>query len=132
MDKRLSFNIKKQMVELAGACFWFWNDFYSFLASSGVPSSLYDQFPKQNYNKYDAMRGILGALEEQGDFESINRLISNFYQLDNAVNPEKLDTEQAKKQLAKFREIVGDDPIEAEIQRRKHKKARAEYCTGSA
>ena len=41
MAQQLSFVVEEQMVSLAGACFWFWNSFYSFLENCGVPKSLY-------------------------------------------------------------------------------------------
>ena len=31
MEKLISFNVKEQMVKLAGACFWYWNSFHLFL-----------------------------------------------------------------------------------------------------
>ena len=127
MEKRISFNIKEKMVGLAGACFWYWNSFHSFLESSGVPKSLHQQYPKDAFNKYDVMRNILGILEERGQIETINALISNFYRLRNAVDRDNLDNDKAKRLLQEFRDSVGNDPIEAAIKEKDREKARASY-----
>ncbi len=127
MAKRISFDIKEQMVGLAGACFWFWNSFHSFLESSGVPRSLYQRYPKDAFNKYQVMRNILGVLEEQGQMETIHALISNFYRLTNAVDRDNLDTKKAKRLLQTFRDSVGNDPIEAAIKNQQPEESRAEY-----
>ena len=81
MAKRIGFTVKEQMVGLAGACFWYWNSFHSFLESSGVPSSLHRRYPKETFNKYDVMRNILAVLEDRGEVDTINSLIPNFYRL---------------------------------------------------
>ena len=127
MAKRISFAIKEQMAGLAGACFWYWNSFHSFLESSGVPRSLHRRYPKDAFNKYDVMRNILAVLEDQGQIDTINSLISNFYRLRNAVDRDNLDTDKAKRLLQEFRESVGNDPIEAAIREQQRDKARAEY-----
>jgi len=115
------------MVGLAGACFWFWNSFHSFLESSGVPRSLHQRYPKDAFNKYQVMRNILGVLEDQGRVDMINTLISNFYRLDNAVDRDNLDTKKAKQLLQRFRDSVGNDPIEAAIKEQQQEKARRDY-----
>jgi len=40
MAKKLSLEAKEKIVGLAGACFWYWNGYYSFRDSCGVPQSL--------------------------------------------------------------------------------------------
>jgi len=115
------------MVALAGACFWFWNSFHNFLESSGVPRSLHQRYPKDAFNKYDVMRNILDVLEERGDIDTINTLISNFYRLKNAVDRDNLDNEKAKRLLQEFRDTVGNDPIEAAIKNKQQAQARADY-----
>ena len=127
MVKRISFEVKEQMVGLTGACFWFWNSFYSFLESSGVPRTLYQRYPKDSFNKYEVMRNILGILEDQGQVKIISALISNFYRLKNAVDRDHLDTERAKRLLQEFRNSVGNDPIEAAIKEKEQEKARVNY-----
>ena len=115
------------MVSLAGACFWFWNSFYSFLESCGVPKSLYQQYPRSTFNKYEVMRNVLGFLEERNEAETLRKMISNFYRLRNAVDRDNLDTARAKRLLQEFRESVGDDPIEAAIKERQREQKRANY-----
>lgn len=127
MKKRLSFDIKERMVQLAGACFWYWNSFHSFLESSGVPRSLFQRYPKDAFNKYDVMRNVLTVLEENDRIDAINGLISNFYKLKGAVDRDNLDNNRAIQLLEEFRTSVGDDPIESEIERREGEKRREDY-----
>ena len=116
----MRFEVKEQIISLSGACFWYWNSYYSFLDSCGVPKSLYKRYPKDSFKKYDVMRNVLEVLEDQkqGD-DVINNIISNFYRLNNAVDKDNLDNNKAKKLLDEFREIVGNDPIEIEIKNKK-------------
>jgi restriction endonuclease Mrr len=124
MAKRLAFELKQRMVALTGACFWYWNNFYSFLDSCGVPRSLYQRFPKESFNKYDAMRNILTHLEETGNADILNNVVSSFYRLKNAVDRDNLDEAKAKALLQEFRQQVGNDPIDRELERREQQKRR--------
>ena len=127
MKNQFSFAIKQQMIELSHTCFWYWGTFYSFLESSGVSKSHYQRYPKDTFTKRQAMRNILGDLEERGQIDTINALISNFYRLKNAVDRDKLDTKEAKRLLQEFRDSVGNDPIETAIKQQQQEKARADY-----
>lgn len=127
MSKKLSFETKERMVTLAGTCFWFWNSFYSFLESSGVPKDLPRRFPKESFNKYDVMRNVLTWLEEHGDQNTINAIVSNFYKLRNAVDRDNLDEKRAKQLLEEFREAVGTDPIDREIEKRERARAKQAF-----
>ena len=111
---KINYNIKAKMVELAGACFWYWSSFHGFLDSSGISKSLYGKYPKGSFSKYDVMRNVLDVLEDRNDTEKINAVVSNFYRLDNAIDRDQLDNKRAKQLLQEFRETVGNDPIEAE------------------
>lgn len=73
------------------------------------------------------MRNILDYLEETNQIEIINTIISNFFKLKNAVDRDALDEKKAKKLLEEFRSLVGNDPIEAEIQKRKQDETRNNY-----
>jgi hypothetical protein len=127
MSRRLSFDIKERMVTLAGTCFWFWDSFYSFLDSSGVPKERQRRYPREAFNKYAAMRNILGDLEATGNIAAIDALVSNFYRLPSPADRDKLDVKKAKGLLDEFRSAVGNDPIEREIESRERKRARAAY-----
>ena len=127
MGKRIRFDIKEQMVGLSGACFWYWNSFYSFLDSSGVPRQVYQRYPRDAFNKYQAMRNILADLEKADQTEIVDSLIASFYRLKSAVDRDKLDEQKAKSLLGEFRESVGDDPIEAAIEEKQQRKARVAY-----
>lgn len=127
MAKRINFQLKEAIVALSGACFWYWNSFYSFLDSCGVPKGLKNRFPKESYNKYQVMRNVLDHLEETNQTEIINNIISNFFKLKTAVDRDALDEKKAKQLLNEFRDLVGDDPIEQEIQKRKQEEARSNY-----
>jgi len=125
--KKLDFEVKEKMVALSGACFWFWNSYYSFLESCGVPRRLIQKFPKDAYNKYDLMRNVLSALEDSKDWETINAIISNFYKMRGPLDRDQLDGRKAKILLNEFRELIGNDPIEEEIRRQAQAKARKRY-----
>jgi restriction endonuclease Mrr len=127
MAKKLSFEAKEKLVELAGACFWYWNGFYSFLDSCGVPKSLQNKYPREAYNKYAMMRAILGELDQAGNVELIGSIASGFYRLKGPIDRDQLDEEKAKRLLAEFRGAIGDDPIEAEIKKRENERARASH-----
>jgi hypothetical protein len=127
--KKINYEVKEAMVSLSGACFWYWNSFYSFLNSCGISESLRNRFPKESFNKYQVMRNILEHLEGVGDVDTINNLISNFFRLRGAVDRDALDEKKAKVLLADFRELVGNDPIDAEINRRKREEARSKYSS---
>lgn len=127
MTKKLSFEAKEKMVELAGACFWFWAGFYSFLDSCGVPKALQRKYPREAYNKYTMMRAILGDLDQVGNTELINSLASGFYRLKGPMDRDQLDEKKANRLLTEFREAIGNDPIEAEIKKREHELARSTH-----
>ena len=127
MTKRLSFEAKEAMVGLSGACFWFWKGFHSFLDACGVSRALRARYPRESYNKYDLMRNSLTDLDEAGDIDGIRALVSGFYRLTGPVDRDHLDVERAKRLLTEFRQLVGDDPIEAEVRRREHQAARESH-----
>lgn len=127
MAKKLSFEAKEKMVELSGACFWYWAGFFSFLDSCGVPKVLQKKYPQGAYNKYTMMRAILTELDQSGSSELINSIASGFYRLKGPLDPDQLDEKKAKRLLAEFSAAIGDDPIEAEIQRREQSRAKANH-----
>lgn len=127
MSKKLSFEAKEKLVELAGACFWYWNGFYSFLDSCGVPRTLQSKFPREAYNKYTMMRAILAELDQSGNTDVINSIASGFYKLNGPMDRDNLDERKAKRLLTEFREAIGDDPIEAEIKKREKARVKASY-----
>lgn len=129
MRKKINYELKESIVSLSGACFWYWNSFHSFLDSCGVPKALQQKYPKEAYNKYQVMRNVLEHLEESNKIEVINTIISNFFRLRNAVDRDALDEKKAKQLLAEFRTLVGNDPIEKEIERRKQEESRENYKT---
>ncbi len=129
LAKKINYEIKESIVSLSGACFWYWNSFHSFLDSCGVSKSLQQRYPKETYNKYQVMRNILESLEESNNIDVINHIISNFFRLKNAVDRDALDEKKAKQLLSEFRDLVGNDPIEKEIERRKREESRDKYKT---
>ncbi|MBF0344129.1 MAG: restriction endonuclease [Nitrospirae bacterium] len=116
--KKLDFQTKEKLISLSGACFWYWGSFYKFLDSCGVPKSTVNRYPKESFNKYQVMENVLSDLEKANKPEIIESIISNFFQMQNALDKDKLDTEKAKTLLHEFRELVKNDPIEREIQKR--------------
>jgi len=127
MKKRLSFEAKEKMVALSGACFWFWNSLYSFFDSCGVPRQIWERYPREAFNKYQLMRNILTDLDNAGKTDIINAIVSNFYRMRGPVDRDNLDVKKAQGLLNEFREMVGTDPIEAEIKRQAQEKARSEH-----
>lgn len=125
--KKISFELKEMMVSLSGTCFWYWNSFYSFLHSCGVSRQLTSRYPKEAYNKYQVMRNILENLEAANQIDVINQIISTFFRLKGAVDKDALDEMRAKNLLAEFRGMVGNDPIEVEIQKRKREESKSNY-----
>ena len=124
---KLNYDIKQQMITLAGACFWYWNGFYTFLESCDVPRRLYEKYPKGAFSKYDVMRNILGDLEDADKSDILNNIISNFFRMRGPADSDVPDPEKARKLLQEFRESVGNDPIEKELERRKRDEAKKRY-----
>lgn len=125
MAKKIRFDIKEKLVSLTGACFWYWGNLYSFFDSCGVSKSIYTLWPKESHNKYDVMRNIIQYLENKNDTDVINNIISNFYQMDNAVDKDYLDNQKAQRLLKEFRDAVGSDPIQNEIEKQKKNERQA-------
>ncbi|MDO8468168.1 MAG: restriction endonuclease [Candidatus Peribacter sp.] len=123
--QQLNFNVKTQMVALSGSCFWFWDSFYSFLESCGVKRPHYLRYGKEG-KKYFVMRNILEDLEREQDAETIQKLISTFYRMKTVVDKDQLDEKKGKQLLEEFRQLVGDDPIEKEIEKRDQQRRREE------
>ncbi|MEM9402375.1 MAG: restriction endonuclease [Pseudomonadota bacterium] len=129
MQKKLSFEAKEKMVQLAGACFWYWKGYHSFLDTCGVPRRIRDRYPQGTYNKYDLMRNVLNDLESAGKFDVINAIVSGFYSMRGPVDKDDLDVDKAMELLKEFREIVGNDPIEEAMRQEAQEKARKQHKT---
>jgi hypothetical protein len=120
--KKLSYEAKEQMVKLAGACFWFWDSYHSFLQSCGVPGSLVSKYPQSGFNKYSVMRNVLTDLENDNRIDIINNIVSGFYRLNAPIDKDNIDVEKAKQLLTDFRMAVGKDPIERAIHEEEKKR----------
>lgn len=129
MAKKLSYEAREKMVDLSGACFWYWNGYWSFLRTAGVPQQLLDRYPQSTFNKYDVMRNVLNDLDAAGRHSIIENLASEFFRLRGPRDPDILDVPKAKRLLTEFRELVGDDPIERAVQDLEREKAKAAYKT---
>lgn len=125
---RISYDIKQRVIALAGTCFWYWRSYYTFLDSCGIPKRIRDKYPRDAFNKYDIMRNILSDLEDANDTEAINTIISNLYRMKGAADDDVPDPKKAKGLLEEFREAVGNDPIEVEIEKRKRNEARKRHA----
>jgi len=124
--KKLNYEIKEKMVALAGACFWFWDGFFSFLGSCGVPHSLMSRYPKGTYNKHQVMRNILEDLDNANNHEVVQNIVSNFYRLNSPIDKDNLDVVKAKLLLRDFRESVGNDPIDRAVKDQERRKKQTE------
>lgn len=124
---KLNYDTKQKVITLAGTCFWYWNSFYTFLDSCGVSKQIQDRYPKSAYSKYDVMRNVLGELEDKNNSEVINSIVSNFYRMSRAADDDVPDLKKAKRLLDEFRETVGNDPIEKELEKRQREKSKQKY-----
>lgn len=113
--KKLDFNIKDKIIGLSGACFWYWNTFYSFLESCGVPSSIYRALGKEG-GKYQVMRSVLELLERQQRYDLINEIAKQFYNL--IPTEDGIDRDKANKLLEDFRKAIGPSILEEEADKR--------------
>lgn len=120
--KKLNYEIKELMVSLSGACFWYWDGYFSFLKSCGVPMILIRRYPKGAYTKYQVMRNILEDLDNANKTEIIHNIVSGFYKLRRPVDTDNLDVEKGKRLLKEFRETIGSDPIDRAIEEQERKK----------
>ncbi len=117
--KKLNFQIKQKIVELSGACFWFWNTFFNFLESCGVSKNIVNKYPKESFSKYKIMQNVLHDLDFQNNSNVINQIVSEFFKMRTAVDKDYLDEAKAKRLLNEFKSLVGNDPIEREIENQK-------------
>jgi hypothetical protein len=125
MNKKINFNVKQKMIALSGACFWFWSSFHNFLKSCGVNQRLLDKYPQGIFTKYSAMTNIINDLEELNRIDIIQQMISTFFQMKSPIDGKDiLDDIKAKKLLAEFKELVGDDPIEIALQKKETEEKR--------
>jgi hypothetical protein len=113
--KKLDFNVKDKLINLSGACFWYWNTFYSFLESCGVSSSIYLQFGKEG-GKYQLMRSILELLERQQRYDIIKNITTQFYNF--TPGEDGIDKEGAERKLDDFRKTVGSSILDDEIDKK--------------
>lgn len=125
--KKLSFQVRQKLIDLSGACFWYWNNFFNFLESCGVKKVIINKYPKESFSKYQIMQNILNDLEEQNDVVVIHQIISEFFKMQNAVDKDYLDEAKAKRLLNEFKGLVGNDPIEREIEKKKTKEAQERF-----
>ncbi|MEI7579500.1 MAG: hypothetical protein WCJ58_05705 [bacterium] len=126
--KKVSYQTKEYIVKLAGSCFWYWGSFHSFLKSCQVPDSIIQRYPKEVFtNKYLVMRGIIDELDSRNDTNTIQIIISEFYRLTKPVDDGVKDPKYTKELLEEFRNHVGKDPIDTEIENRKKQEKKDSY-----
>ncbi|MFA5104088.1 MAG: hypothetical protein WC527_02810 [Candidatus Margulisiibacteriota bacterium] len=113
--KKLDFNKKNAMIQLAGSCFWFWNTFYYFLNSCGLAPSAYEQFGK-SVGKYQVMRSLLELLERQERHDLILNIATGFYNL--KLSEDGIDLKKAKQLLDEFRKSTGETLVETEAEKK--------------
>jgi len=111
-SKKLNINVRDRLIKLASGCFWYWNTFYSFLDSAGVPRDLYLKIGKEG-RKPNAMRAILYELEEKSQYGIIKQLVKQFYEL--KPSDENIDQNKANEMLEEFRNILGSSVIDDQV-----------------
>jgi len=117
--KKIDFNIKNQLIQLSGTCFWYWNSFYSFLESCGISSTTYRALGKEG-GKYQVMRSVLELLERQERYDIIEDIIKQFYNF--KPSEEGIDKYRANELLTIFRQVVGKSVLEQEVDNVERKK----------
>lgn len=126
MAKKIDFRLYQVLVDLSGAVFWLWDNYYTFLISCGVSPSIKSMYPRGAHNKYDVMRNVLNMIEERQNFDILNNMVSVFFKMKGPVgdhpNPQKCIS-----LLADLRDIVKNDPIEQEIAKRNREKNKHDY-----
>lgn len=116
---KMNYDIRQKMIEIAGVCFWYWDNFYSFLVSSGIKREHYLRY--EGESKYKMMRNIINDLEEKNKEEILKGIVKNLYKLKSIPDPNVPDPQKSKKILRELKELCGADLIEKEIEDRKQK-----------
>jgi hypothetical protein len=116
---KLEYNIRQKVIDIAGVCFWYWDNFHSFLESCGIKRDHYLRYGRDN--KYNVMRNIITDLEERNDENTLKTLVKTLYNLKAIPDTNVPDPEKAKKAIAELKELCGPDLIEKEIEERKRK-----------
>ena len=75
------------------------------------------------------MRNVLEFLEESGNGDIINNIISSFYKMRKPLDKDVPDQKKAVQLLNEFREQVGNDPIEKELERRNREASQKKYVS---
>lgn len=116
---KMNYDIRQKVIEIAGNCFWYWDNFYSFLESSGVKREHYLRY--EGENKYKMMRNIITDLEEKNNETVLQELVKNLYKLKTIPDANVPDPAKSKQLLKELKELCGSDLIEKEIEERKRK-----------
>lgn len=113
--KKIDYNTKEKLINLAGVCFWYWGNFYSFLETCGIPQNIYKQLGKDG-GKYQVMRSVLESLERQERYDLIENIAKEFYNL--TPSEENIDKDKAKKILKELRDILGASFLQKELEQK--------------
>lgn len=122
---KLDFEIKQKIIEIAGTCFWLWDNFYAFLENCGVNRDRYKRY--EGATKYKIMRNVLTDLEDKGDEKTLKKIATELYRLKSIPDKNVPDPAKAKKVLQELKELCGEDLIEKEIESRKIEAKKTEY-----
>tara|TARA_R110002049_G_scaffold171144_1_gene337695 strand:- start:46 stop:936 length:891 start_codon:yes stop_codon:yes gene_type:complete len=114
---KLNFEVRQKVIEIAGVCFWYWDNLYNFFESCGIKKSHYLKYDGES--KYKMMRNILSDLEDKQDDKTLMAILTNLYNLKGLPDKNVPDEAKAKNALKEFKEICGNDIIENELKNRK-------------
>ncbi|MBK9985206.1 MAG: hypothetical protein IPP15_23115 [Saprospiraceae bacterium] len=112
-------DIRQKVIEIAGVCFWYWDNFYAFLVSCGIQRDHYLLY--EGENKYKMMRNIITDLEDKNDDETLKEIVKNLYILKSIPDPNVPDTRKSQKLLQELKDMCGPNLIEKEIEERRRK-----------
>lgn len=114
---KLNFEIRQKIIEIAGVCFWYWDNFYNFLESCGIKKSHYLRY--EGESKYKMMRNILTDLEDKQQDDTLKAILTNLYNLKSIPDKNVPDVQRAISVLKEFKDACGSDLIEREVEKKR-------------
>ena len=121
----MNYEIKQKVIEIAGTCFWYWDNFFIFMENCGIRKDHYKRY--EGESKYKMMRNILNDLEVDNKENVIEKIITELYKLKNIPDKNVPDPVKSKRVLSELKKLCGEDLIEKEIEKRKEQETTKKY-----
>lgn len=116
---KMNFDIRQKVIEIAGTCFWYRDNFRDFLEGCGIKREHYLRY--EGESKYKIMRNLITDLEEKNNETVLQDIVKNLYKLKTIPDKNVPDPQKAKQVLNELRELCGSDLIQKEIDEQKRK-----------